>query len=86
MLSEGGSRVENEGKKGELLSVGIFPHISSNPTWNSTSLTPATMSDYPMQDPYAQGPPPTGPRAGAKYEERPRSPPLVYSLPLTPLS
>ncbi|GAA5851189.1 hypothetical protein JCM5353_007498 [Sporobolomyces roseus] len=33
------------------------------------------MSDYPMQDPYAQGPPPTGPRAGAKYEERPRSPP-----------
>jgi len=44
------------------------------------------MSDYPMQDPYAQGPPPTGPRAGAKYEERPRSPPLVYSRPLTPLS
>jgi len=37
------------------------------------------MSDYPMQDPYAQGPPPTGPRAGAKYEERPRSPPLVLS-------
>ncbi|GAA5883104.1 hypothetical protein JCM16303_006094 [Sporobolomyces ruberrimus] len=33
------------------------------------------MSDYPMQDPYAQGPP-DGPRSsGAKYDERPRSPP-----------